>query len=420
VSGGVVLICASAFSCVSPDRLFPTSFLFHWLSTLSPADGLKYREMSFTLPGDIYVRYISYLTKESLKNDLITKLPVKIDIGAVYNAPPSMHASVQNFAPVHKELVFDIDMTDYDDIRTCCSGAAVCTKCWVLMSAAIKVVHDILTKDFGFQHILWIFSGRRGVHCWICDTRARKLTHDQRAAIVDFLSVYQGKEKKVSLTDKQIHPSLQRAYTTLLPYFEDMLDSQGWFATNERTEKILDFFPEGIRDELRFDNEDADGIQKWGELQAKVRKHLDRQGRKWTLAIGQTRTALMRIVFAHVYPRLDVNVSKHLNHLLKSPFCVHPKTGKICIPMDPKKADGFDPDEVPHVLQLHEELNRAKSASIDSTARATWQDTSLKPHIVYFKEFVTQLMNASAQENPRAYAKQAGTNAEKEVNDWNV
>jgi hypothetical protein len=36
---------------------------------------------------------------------------------------------------------------------------------------------------------------------------------------------------------------------------------------------------------------------------------------------------------------------------------VHPKTGKVCVPIDPDTAWEFDPDDVPTVQQLLQEIN---------------------------------------------------------------
>jgi DNA primase small subunit len=77
--------------------------------------------------------------------------------------------------------------------------------------------------------------------------------------------------------------------------------------------------------------------------------------------------ALEGIIIQYTYPRLDAEVSKHRNHLLKAPFCVHPKTGRVCVPLDLDMIDNFDPESVPTVGKLLKELDEIKREDGDGS-----------------------------------------------------
>lgn len=78
---------------------------------------------------------------------------------------------------------------------------------------AIATLDPALKQDFGFKDIVYIYSGRRGVHCWVCDPGARDLTNEARSAVVEYLSVKCGGEgvKKTPLVTP-LHPFLERSF----------------------------------------------------------------------------------------------------------------------------------------------------------------------------------------------------------------
>ena len=64
-------------------------------------------------------RYKSFSNVDEFKKELKAVNPFKIDVGAIYNVKPKDHKSFKSgsFAAVEREVVFDIDMTDYDEVR---------------------------------------------------------------------------------------------------------------------------------------------------------------------------------------------------------------------------------------------------------------------------------------------------------------
>lgn len=342
--------------------------------------------------------------------------PSRFEIGPVYSTNPRDRKTLRGgqMKPVSKELVFDIDMTDYDDIRTCCQAANICHKCWSFVTMAIKVVDAALREDFGFEHILWVYSGRRGVHAWVCDARARNMPDDRRRAIMGYMEVLKGGSqtgKRVNLK-RPLHPHAARSLDILKNYFaKTTLADQDTFESAAQAERLLALLPDkGLNEALKRKWDSSPGrssTNKWADIDA-----LAKTGKSSSLNTTTLRDAKQDIVLEYTYPRLDAEVSKKMIHLLKSPFVIHPKTGRICVPIDPKKADEFDPLEVPTVSNLLAEIDAYDAQHPAGTAEAEvpetegangsdikgsrklqdYEKTSLKPYIDHFRSFIAGLL----------------------------
>jgi DNA primase small subunit len=129
------------------QKYFPVNEIAIWLGVNNESKFLfSHREFSFTLPNEAYLRFKSFDDAEGLRRELARLNPIKIDIGAAYNIKPKEKKSVSSgaFVPLERDLVFDIDMDDYDEIRTCCKAAAVCEKCWSFIAVAIQIIDRAL------------------------------------------------------------------------------------------------------------------------------------------------------------------------------------------------------------------------------------------------------------------------------------
>uniref|UniRef100_A0A674AI20 DNA primase AEP n=1 Tax=Salmo trutta TaxID=8032 RepID=A0A674AI20_SALTR len=122
-------------------RLFPFSQFYRWL---------KYGRSFSTLNEKVMQKINLY----------------KIDVGAVYSHRPNQYNTVKSgsFQALEKELVFDVDMTDYDNIRSCCSAADICPKCCTLMTIVIRILDRALGDVFGFRYTVNKWSQFENCH----------------------------------------------------------------------------------------------------------------------------------------------------------------------------------------------------------------------------------------------------------------
>lgn len=190
--------------------------------------------------------------------------------------------------------------------------------------------------------------------------------------------------------------SRSRSLDILKEHFQhDVLEDQDPWAEPEKAERLLQLLPDRVlNDSLRKKWDAAPGrssVSKWADIDA-----LAKTGASNTLDGRALLEAKQDIVLEYTYPRLDVEVSKKQIHLLKSPFVIHPGTGRVCVPIDTRKLTRFDPLGVPTVTELLGEIDAFDGQAIkeedDVKLTQDYEKTALRPYVDYFKTYVAGLL----------------------------
>jgi len=321
-------------------------------SSLHPDDAFCMREFNLGYQkadgSDGFSRFHQFRTAEELKQELLRRAPCRVDAGGIL-ATETVYMKLgiawRDVQALEKEFVIDIDVDDYRDVRACgCTGKQLCQDCWAFLAVAAKIVDHLLRMKFGCSELLWVYSGRRGVHCWVLDRAAARFSVKYRRAIVDYLSpfnvmpdhrAYTGSCKVVSAL-----------YTsTIVHEFETLLETRALrFGSAPMNAYVMKIALSGhtntllTRDLVTAARPDMSNIAIWNRYKIALRKHHPESER-----------VIMNIVLSLVFPRIDAAVSIDPKHLVKCPFSWHPRTGAICIPFDVHSAREFSLDDVPNI-----------------------------------------------------------------------
>lgn len=319
-------------------KLFPVEPLCELLGReWRGSNQLHKRELCIENVDACYIRWLSVSSPAELRSLFRDKKAEKFHTGAIFSGEPRMKKKGVAIEPVEREFVVDIDVNDYDVWGVDANDKESCDYAWPIVAFGMKMVKHVLNKHFGFENMMLVYSGRRGAHMSAYDARACALTDEARSAIVSYMQ-----------PDDKPGKSGRPCYSRILESggFTELFDSHVipfWsnFCLKPREkggmgvldgplekEAFMDLFADQHARKTLTLTKDT-GAQMWSKLTKYANE---------SMFVESTWSALKETVMCYLWPRLDGAVSKHRNHLSKSVFSIHPKTGRICVPI---KGDSF-------------------------------------------------------------------------------
>jgi len=361
-----------------PEEYYRYHFPWEALAQLATLSGHPLEKREFAAEGDIYKRFIEAASARDLKAAAL-RVPdlASLHIGAIYDNGPALAGKKtpgKLSVPICKEMVFDIDLTDYGDLLdlTTPDGAvdlAACDRAWPHAAVAVFFLQAMLRDQFGYSRFLLVYSGRRGCHLHVLDDRARTASDEVRAAVASFVNV--------SLTVGPHARGTRDLRRMLAPYgywdaieyaFEELFVNSDHFESVSNVEEFvarLALDQDGARnlaDDAAFKETPA---EVWAYIKRVVTDISRLPKQRFVLDI------LKETIFAYVWPRIDFNVTSKMGHLIKTPWVAHPQTGRIAVPIDPTDYWRFDPSKVPSLSNLGPDFE-----AYADLKRWIWKDAS--------------------------------------------
>lgn len=397
--------------------LFPVDSILQILQCNANDNELVYREFSFTFEnheGHTYwTRYKTFKTTQQLRKYIEQKEPLRIDIGSSGYEPPIvwrqhktdriLFGDFEQTKWCESELVIDVDLKDYADVRTCnctskriydpycpecgllvgddshhayekvcnCSWKKfkdnICASCWKFAQCAMMILDYILRHKWGFKDFFFVFSGGKGIHCWILDEHARSFDHKQRDEFVQSFLIWKPNGKKISrdrmlMENLPYDPIFGQDFDNFLTFlFKQLILSSNIFdIRHEQTRaRIVDYFDlQGMSSKVCIEafmkvcteckHKNFTGIQTWDALMSFNDTYLTAQ---------EAFINRRRCVYGYIFPRIDDNVTRKPEHLRKAPYSLHQSTQCVALPLLPHSMETiftFDPKNCPNSTNKQE------------------------------------------------------------------
>lgn len=414
-----------------------------------PSSVTEKREFGVEVPIDedrkaVWMRPLSFATGRDLRRFLAFRRAQRIDVGAML----AEHARVYKGTGKKREWValeirFDIDANDQEYYRGCCRALPkMCAQCAPLLRLGAQCLTRFVQIALKMKHLLWVFSGKKGVHGWVCDNDAifaneTKRAHITRMAVAprahtdilfdrDAFCARRGATADfLRVEDKHMnHPVYREMYKNILaPFLDDAVSSgEATFlfledgAVNPVTLQsgggaggggVDIFVPRGI---VRLamcacvpgmaDPDDSvnDLITTFVpyllyRLSPKSKKPITSAQavelieQKVVKCVGEKmwRRVHWRMAWS-LLPRLDEEITSNVSHMLKAPWSVHPSTHRVCLPFNPadEEWNPFDDNYVSTV-------ESPRTGAFDESLRL-------------FKDFVNRVQRHRMEEREKAVA----------------